>query len=264
MNQLEVEQEPVSILLYGASGAGKSIFAGGSAVKKIAVLDVDKSLYSVAKYRESKGYKQTFLQEKINVYNDFSKAFNEIKVKVAAKEIDLVILDTVTELQNVLITDILKKNNTTKLDFQSTGPGWLDVRNIMMMVATQFRTLTCDWIWLAQEKDKKITGTESYRTAPNVQGDFANAIEAPFSVIAKATKTLKRTVVNGKPENITKRELWIAQSPFYASKDRSMSLPPIYDTDNGLDEFLSIIKGGKLSTQKDFTPTQIEEEKKTE
>jgi hypothetical protein len=261
MPQLTIEQEPISILCYGLSGAGKSIFLGGSAKKKIAVIDVDKSLFSVAMYRNKNGYNQTFHQEKVNTYNEFVSAFNKVKKLVDAGEVDFVILDTVTELQNILINDILKKNGATKLDFQSAGPGWLDVRNIMITVASLFRTLNCDWAWSAQEKEKKIAGTESYKAVPYVQGDFANSIEAPFSVIVRAVKSLKREVVNGKPVNVTKRELWVAQSPYYSSKDRSMSLPPVYNTDDGIDKFLEIFRTGKISTEKDFTPTQIEEEK---
>lgn len=239
----------VSMLIYGKPGVGKTVFGGGSQVFRTFIFDVDKGTLSLASSKTSQrltanGYppihKELIKAWPVSTYSDFEEGLRWFIAN--EKQFDLVLIDTGTELQRMLVDEIMRKNKHVIPDQRDWGMALTS----MEYLTRTLRDMRKHVIMLAHETystDQQTLITTHY---PNFKGQFAKDYAKHFSVIARYMM-IDQQIRNpdGTMASQTLRFLNCHPDPMSDAKDRSSSLEkyelPILD--NVMSKILSAIQG---------------------
>lgn len=243
----------VSMCVYGRSGSGKTTFAA-SAPGPILYLDIrDEGTASISDVEDL---------DVIEVENfaDIEDTFWWLKKH--PKKYKTVILDTVTQLQAMIVQEVAGENKKGKKagDWGSmTKKDWGDVAAIMKEWLGNYRDLTAhgiNVIFIAQDRTFNLTDEEEAvdslltpEIGPALSPAVAKSLNASVSVLGNTfvREITKEKEVNGKKvkRNVIQYCLGVGPSPIYTRKLRKPKSVAVPDAivDPSWDDVLDIMKG---------------------
>lgn len=234
----------ISVLFYGRSGTGKTTLAA-SFPKPILLLDIkEQGNDSIADYSD----------DEIKVLP--VKAPEDIEqvywlLKSGDHSFKTVVIDTVTQLQEIYMDDILEQDGK---DF-ATKKDWGTVSGLMKTWIINFRDLTedrLDVVFLAQERvhdsdseDDLTDGQLDPSVGPRLMPSVAAILNASVKVIGN---TFIREVVKRNLDSIDRKTyfcLRVGPHPYYITKIRKPKNKecPEYINDPTYDKIIDIMKG---------------------
>lgn len=217
-----VEQEFILALLYGPPGIGKTVFAAGSQQWRTLFLDVDQGRASAKTFKGNPELnipptrKDLVYRVKIKSWDDMLEAVDYAEANT--KFFDLVVIDTFTELQQLIATDLRQTENLDILRI----PDWGVVLNRMEMLAQGLRNNNMHVLLTAHETVKFDEQEQRNMYMPRFQGSFKEVYSKHFSIVMryvmwtdhdKATRT-----------NTTQRWIQCQRDQYTHARDRSNSL----------------------------------------
>jgi hypothetical protein len=219
----------LKVLLYGASGAGKTVFCCASQQFNTFVFDVDDGAESAAAFKGDPAHgtqstrKDNVVTWRVTSAADFDAAFAWLSAN--SQHFQLVVLDTATELQRLLLGEICKKNK----QLVPNQACWGEILVTMENIARSFRHLPFHVIWTAHEKGYEDKDMARVTWRPNFSGDFAIQYAKHFGEIW-------RYVVSDNPveDPVTKRVSYQAVRAVNTSKD---GVTEAKDRSQGLDKW---------------------------
>lgn len=243
-------------MIYGRSGTGKTTLAG-TFPKRLLLLDVkDVGTDSISDMEDID-------VRDITTFEEFEETYWWL---IANPDVySTVVIDTVSQLQQLVITEVLQKKNK---DVERAGDWgtmtrreWGDVAAIMKQWIIDYRDLPMDVVFIAQDRvfnvdeegdpEKMLDPEVGPRLSPSV----AAHLNAAVSVIGNTfirEKTIKKTVkrkgVKKPTQKIVRKAeycLRIGPDSVYITKfrkPRSILLPDVI-TDPNYEELIEIIKG---------------------
>lgn len=205
-------------LICGEPGAGKTLIS--STWKNPIYASAEGGLMSVADrnvpYVEIKSSKDL-----MQLKQQLEQA-PEVREKVFGFPVDSVIIDTLDEIQKILIKERLEEQKADNMKMQDWG--WLSEQ--MKAIVTGFRNMPLHVVFTCHLKDKEDSETGQSWTTPGLQGSIGNEIAA-YVDLALLLKTSTITeVVDGKAQKKIIRILQTyrdSRNPWI--KDRSGKLP---------------------------------------
>lgn len=184
----------VKAVIYGASGSGKTSFAGGA--EKAIFASAEGGLLSIAKknpnYVDIKS-----LQDLIDLLGFLNKG---------ASGYETVIIDSITEINDIIKGEIEKKTGKP-MQLQD----WGTLQKRIVAILRGYRDLDMNVLFIAQEKEgAKDENGASQKIVPNLNGDMAERIAYFMDIVGYiyVTKTGEHKVIT-------------ASSPRYLTKDRT-------------------------------------------
>lgn len=244
-----------SYCIYGRSGTGKTTLAG-SFPTPILYLDIrDRGTDSII---DVKGVEI----RQLDTFADFEDMYWWLKKN--PDEYETVVVDTVTQLQQMLLRDIaLDKNKDPSKagDWGSmTKKDWGEVTGAMKEVLTNYRDLTdlgMNIVFLAQDRvfggedddADRSGGMIVPEVGPAVTQSIAKALNAAVSFIGNTFLREKKVEkeVRGKKSvsKVTEYCLRIGPNAVYATKIRKPkgAQPPSYIVDPSYKDIIAIIRG---------------------
>lgn len=230
-NTGDIKNNKLNVLVYGPPGSGKTMFCGTSAKKfKPLILSAESGLLSLNAIG-----KFDFVQ--IDKFADLVEAKEFLLF--GKHNYDTVIMDSVTEIQQVCMRDILKENNRS----QSQQSDWGTLNTRMTWMIREFRDSKLNFVATAllnvvQDSEQKE------RFGPSLQGALASQIAAYFDeVFFLFTKEDKDKDGN----TVVKRALQTQGTLKYTAKDRSGKLAMLVKPD--FCELYETIFGTKENTK---------------
>lgn len=181
----------VKAVIYGASGSGKTTFAGNA--KKAIFASAEGGLLSIADknvdYVEIKS-----LQDLIEMRNYLSTQKHDFET---------VIIDSITEINDIIKLEIEKKTGKA-MQLQD----WGTLQKRIVEVLRSFRDLDMNVLFIAQEKEaSKDENGVSAKLVPNLNGDMADRIAYFMDIVGYIyiTKTGEHKVItSANPRLLTK------------------------------------------------------------
>lgn len=229
-----------TILLYGAAGVGKTVTAATSQRFRTTLLDVDSGINSVKAYYKKNS--QLTLKPKVAVINsilDFTNDFNT----ALASDAELIVIDTVSELQRAYVRYYEKAGNNGLAV-------WGETLDNLEQVSEELRKAKKHSIFLAHENLFKDI-YQDVKYAPHFQGSYKNSYSKHFDIIGRFAYDVDDVVEKNKRIVKVTRQIDFSPSPLFISKDRSMALG-IEDAD--IDKIFSkILISNKEETQQHGT-----------
>ncbi len=179
----------VKAVIYGASGVGKTVFCCNTQQMNVFLFDVDDGAESACAFKGDPAYgtqatrTENVVAWRVNSSQDFDAGYAWLMAN--RESFQLVVIDTATELQRLLMGEICKKHRKLVPDQQC----WGEILVTMEGIARTFRHLDLHVIWVAHEKgvENKDTGRVTWK--PNFAGDFAIQYAKHFSLIARYVVT---------------------------------------------------------------------------
>lgn len=243
--------KPRSYVFYGRSGTGKTTLAG-SFPKPLLLLDVrDEGTDSIA---DVKGVKVM----EINSWADFERAYEWLQRHPKAYK--TVVIDTVTQLQQIAIEDILTKK---KKDVEKAGDWgvmtkreWGDVSQRMKVWVVRYRNLPMEVVFLAQDRvfnldddSGEAEDTLAPEVGPGLSPSVVKVLNAAVSVIGNTFIKLKIIKKEVKGKTVRDRRvqfcLRLGPNPIYTTKLRkpkAVAAPP-YIEDPTYEDIQDAIEG---------------------
>lgn len=184
----QVTSPYITGLVYGGPGVGKTIFAGGSQTRRTLIFDVDKGTMSLASLKTNERLAQGGLppiqRNLINVwpvktYKDFENGL--VYLYHNLHHYDLVVVDTLTELQRMIIQEVMAKHNHIVADQRD----WGIILSTMEKLTTIFRDLGMHCIMLAHEVEATDQITQARYFRASFKGQFGQEYRKHFSWIAR-------------------------------------------------------------------------------
>jgi hypothetical protein len=214
----------IRILTYGGPGVGKSILAMSSQKRMTFAFDVDDGALSAHRYAIKNGRDPNWVHIwPVKSSDDFYKGFEWFTANIHRYQ--LVVVDTATELQQMLLEDARIAANLPIASKREWGMVFTGMENIMR----SFRHLPVHVMWVAHETDKEDEYFRRIMYRPSFQGQFGTHCEKHFSEVWRYCLFEQQIRVEG-PENrletVTHRLLQCNRDQFSRAKDRSMSLDP--------------------------------------
>lgn len=174
----DIGRAPVNVLLYGAPGTGKTTFAA-SCPGPTLFFDVDGGLRSITSTKNPEKAKiftelsidpaQIFyfpIRSLADLFNRIEQVSNEFRAD--SNRYGTIALDTLTELQRVLIEDILRSQNRATPQLQD----WNVVLLQMQRIVRAIKALPCHSVFLAHEQ------TKDGRIVPALSGQILTELPA--------------------------------------------------------------------------------------
>lgn len=168
----------LKVMLMGPQFSGKTIFSLGSQYLRTLHADVD--AYGILSAKCFAGNPLTgtppirqdlVFSVPINTVQDMYDFVNYIKKNI--KSYDLVVIDTVTDFQRMIINTYIGDDGVaSKYD-------WNPILNIMQQVTQELKRLPIHVIYNAHESETKIPG----KVVPAFDGSFLNVYQSHFSEI---------------------------------------------------------------------------------
>ncbi len=203
-------------MIYGPPGAGKTYLAGTSKdepdLEPVLFLDVDKGTTTLRRF--GKGVKVIPIRSMNHLGQVFETlANNPTKYRT-------VVLDSITELQNMNMKDIMQEltNTPQGADRDPHVPGkreWGKSSSMMREVVRKFRDLPCNTIFIAHSKtvvEEEFGGSSSSYIMPNLPGKLATDVAGFIDIVGY----LDVETIDGE----THRRLQVAKSRKVIAKDR--------------------------------------------
>lgn len=214
---LELAAQKLKVLIYGEAGNGKTRFSGTTKPRfNPFIISAESGLLSLNKL----GHKYDYTE--IKSWKELAEIFNFLKM--GKHEYDTVILDSVSEMQNICMAQLLADSGKEQLQMQEWG--LLGTR--MQSMIRSFRDLDMNVIMtcLAETKTDELTGKT--HTGPLLSGKTRDMIPAFFDEVFYAgVKTGKDK--DGK--EVRKHYLLTAATETHIAKDRSGMLPQYVEPD---------------------------------
>jgi len=220
--------------LYGRSGTGKTTLAA-SWPKKLVLFDVnDKGTDSISDIHDDD-------IDIINVrsWDDFEAGYWYVYEK--SKDYSTVIVDTVSQLQQILVYEMSKNKDKPGHWGTMTRQAWGDLTSKMKTWITYFRDLPMEVVFIAQ--DRVFSGDEESddnhmidpEVGPALSPSVAKHLNASAHVIVNTfirRRIVKTKPIKGKSQKIEKIDycLRVGPNPIYATKFRkpkSIILPSV-------------------------------------
>ena len=216
----EISEEYIMALLYGGPGVGKTIFGCGSKTMKTLLIDVDDGSSS------ARNWPHTNLGN-VDVVKAHSKIEFDEAIKIVGgnlRKYNLIVVDTVTELQWVLLTEVCKQNNLITPRQQE----WGAVLNVMMTITLAFKHLPVHVLFNAHElarNETDVNGTVRTSYVPSFKGAYASDYAKHFSEVGRYFMVPREVEVDGKVETQYIRAIqWHKDPSAPDAKDRSQAL----------------------------------------
>lgn len=216
IKKLSQDKSPkLNILVYGPSGNGKTRFGGTVAmVAKPLIASAESGLLSLKKLM--KELKVDFDYVEIKTFDDLREVYDHFGKKDCPH--DALVLDSLTEIQQVCMDSILKEEDREKAQMQD----WGTLNTRMTKMVRSFRDLNIHFVVTALASREKDEETQSYIARPLLQGKLQDTVAGYFDEVfyLHAVKVKDAT---GKEE--TKRWLQTQGTNKVQAKDRSGELP---------------------------------------
>lgn len=164
----EAEETYVKALIYGQSGTGKTVFAGS--FPKPCIIDCENGWKSI---KAVHGYTPPVVPVKTK--NDLVVAYNEL-VK-GEHGFQTVIIDSLTDLNQYIVNDVLKRNPTRRRDSPDVPAmlDWSESGRIMERMIYLFRDLPMHVVFIAAERDFSKNDSDT-RILPSVSPGLAEKL----------------------------------------------------------------------------------------
>lgn len=217
-----------NIFIYADSGVGKTVFSCSSQKRRTLLFNIEDGWKSAKTWQGSPdgvfppiNHNLVHVTERIDSSDKFLAAYNYLLQNV--RNYDLVVLDTATELQKVLIRDIINKRKKLIPEQQD----WGMALSQMEFFFTQMRMLPLTKIVLAHEQLKYNPNTGYNEYGPSFQGairtDFARHFDEIWRLMLQQVQ-LKDEQNN--VHNVTQRWMKIHPDQNSKGKTRANSLAP--------------------------------------
>lgn len=184
----------VKAVIYGASGAGKTSFAGGA--KNAIFASAEGGLLSIAD--KNPNYVDIRSLQDLNDLLAF--------LTKGGHGYETVIIDSITEINDIIKSEIEKKNGK-----QMQLQDWGNLQKKIVTILRGYRDLDMNVLFIAQEKEgAKDENGASQKIVPNLNGDMAERIAYFMDIVGYifVEKTGAHKVIT-------------ASSPRYLTKDRT-------------------------------------------
>lgn len=243
--------KPRSWAIYGRAGSGKTTLAG-TFPGPILLVDVkDEGTDSVSDVKKMDVFE-------VEESGDLDELYWFLKEN--PKGYKTVVIDTITQLQQIRVEEIGKKKGI-KGDKQAgdwgtlTKQDWGGISSWLKKVITDFRSLNMEVVFLAQDRlfksDEEGDPAEGLepevgpRLSPSVMSHLCSAVHMVGQTFIRESTTKKK--VNGKIVEAHKKEysLRLGPSSYYITKlrkPRSIGLPDFLDNPT-YEDILDIVTG---------------------
>lgn len=206
-------------VIYGGPGVGKTVFCASSANMRTFVFDVDNGLNSANAYLTRHGMDKSRVKfHQVVTPADFYEAFDWLKIHIA--DFDLVVVDTATELQRILLRSVMDSNKHTLADQRD----WGAILTMMENITFHFRNLPAHVIFCAHEMAKAddTDGGSPQQLRPSFQGAYKVEYAKHFGFIGRYVLSNQKNKDTGELKLV--RALRFGADPLCHSKDRSGNL----------------------------------------
>jgi len=214
------QSKPLSILIYGQSGIGKTVLS--STAPKPLFLDLEEGLLSVV----DRGVSRIKVESGANL----ADAYTWLKEK-NNNTFQTVVLDSLSELQRVLISEFVKQLGLPTADLRV----WGLVLDKMWRIVKSFKQLPLHFIATSTVKSEKDEVTGIIVQRPSFSGQFSEQVALYFDEVFYMDLVEKE---EGKSERV----LFTQPRSHFFAKDRSGKLDPIEIPD--LNSIFKKIQGG--------------------
>ena len=219
----DVSLNKLNVLLYGYPGAGKTRFIGSAAKKfKTIIASAESGLLSLKNMRDDAGHpiKADFVN--IEKFEDLEEL---TRFLIGSKhEYKCFGIDSGTEIQQVCMDYILRKENRDKPQLQD----WGTLNNKMVRMIRYFRDLPeINMIMTALAENEKQDDM-SVMIKPFFQGKLQQTIAGYFDIVAYSAV---KTVNAGQENEETKHMIACKSVEKLLTKDRSGLLPRVLPND---------------------------------
>lgn len=221
----ELANGQISALVYGATGVGKTAFACGSQKLRTVVLEIDQGTITACCFQGNQemgipptrlelvtGFKCLTFQDVMNAHTWLTKN---------PRAYDLVVLDTATELQRMVLSEIKRGSGGEVVDQR----GWGIALDMMDDLCRSFKALGKHTLFTAHEAAKDDEYERRVMYQPAFQGSFATMYARHFSLIMRYLLVPEEVVdAAGKKHRKVNRALQCQNDRFSHAKDRSGAL----------------------------------------
>lgn len=169
-------------VVYGPPGCGKSVFAGTSQKYRTFVFDCDDGLSSVKAFQIRNGLRQDLVKFwPVKTHQDFLNGWKWLRNNYT--KFDLVVLDTMTELQKIVKREVATKTGHETIDLRD----WGVVLDILDLTSANFKGMPFHMLILCHEtlKEDPVIGVSQYR--PSFQGTYKYEYARHFGFMARYT-----------------------------------------------------------------------------
>jgi hypothetical protein len=175
----------VRALVYGASGVGKTVFACASQRYVTLLLDVDDGAQSAAAFKGDPDHgtgatrRDAVITWRVTSSEDFDAAIKWLAAN--QQRVGLVVVDTATELQRLLMAEVCSRNKRVIPDQKC----WGEMLILMEGIARSMRHVPVHVVWTAHEKGYTDVDSGRVEWKPNFAGDFAVQYAKHFDLILR-------------------------------------------------------------------------------
>lgn len=213
----------LKVLVYGFPGSGKTRFAGTAGKRfKPLILSAESGLLVLNQIKDADGKPIKFDFVKIEKFEDIEFARQFLRFK--DHKYDTVIIDSLTEIQQVCMDKILREEKREKAQMQD----WGTLNNRMVAMIRDFRDMNLNFIVTALCDSIEDQETGTARLGPLLQGKLKETVDGYFDEVFYLTGKEAKSP-DGKTD--IKRYLVTQGSNRFRAKDRSGMLPLAVEPD---------------------------------
>lgn len=229
-NTASIAHNKLNIMIYGPPGVGKTRFCGSAEPEfKTLVASAESGLLSL------RGSGIDYVE--VKSLEDLRELLEFLRLSDEAKKYKCFAIDSGTEIQQVCMDSILKKEGRDKPQLQD----WGTLNNTMVGIIRAFRDTDISFIMTALEDTDTDHSTGEVKCGPLFQGKISKTISGYFDeVFYSFSKKVKDQ--NG-VEHV-RHMLLTSNNGKYMGKDRSGALPLVVDPDFKLIHKLIFKTGG--------------------
>lgn len=218
-----IENKFLNVLVYGVPGTGKTRFAGTCGTRfKPLILSAESGLLSLKQIKDKDGNPIKFDFVRIDKFEDIEYARQFLRYK--DHKYDTVILDSLTEIQQVCMDKILREEKREKAQIAD----WGTLNNRMVAMIRDFRDMNLNFIVTALCDTIEDQETGGSKLGPLLQGKLKETVDGYFDEVFYLTSKEQKGQ-DGKSE--VKRYLVTQGTNRFRAKDRSGMLPLAVEPD---------------------------------
>lgn len=213
---------PLKVLIYGSSGVGKTVFACGA--PSALLIDAEhgaRSLRNHAELLEVPVFPMT-------TFGELSELFQAL-LAGAMPEIKTIVVDSLTELANKSLDQILDQNvakDPTRNRFLPFQQDFNVNTNRMRRLVAQFRDLERNVVFIAHEMEKTDESTQIVTIRPDLSPKFAGALKGVMDLMGRYSADVDEG------GQVVKRTLQVHPSRRVNAKTRIGGLPVFLENPN--------------------------------